>query len=185
MSDLMSEMLWFPVAIIAVLLLAAMWMMWRAQSYQRVSGLPAGKIVYEDVSHLAHAPLNAPRHGLRGKPDYLLQTEDEALIPVEVKSSASPTSGQPHDGHVLQLAAYFLLIEEALDETAPYGLIRYRNRTLRIVNAPQLRSRLLNTLRRMRTQLTADDVRRNHTQTARCARCSVAHACDQRLVASG
>jgi CRISPR-associated exonuclease Cas4 len=177
----MSEMLWLPIAVIALLLLAAMWMMWQAQGYQRAGGLPSGKIVYDDVSHLARTALNAPRHGLRGKPDYLLQTDDKAIIPVEVKSSAAPSSGQPHDGHVLQLAAYFLLIEEALDETAPYGLIRYRNRTLRILNAPQLRARLLNTLRRMRAQLVATDVRRNHTQAARCARCSVAHACDERL----
>lgn len=177
----MSEMLWLPIAIIAALLLAAAWMMWHAHGFQRAGGLPPGKIVYEDVSHLARVPLTAPRHGLRGKPDYLLQTETEALIPVEVKSGTAPPSGQPHDGHVLQLAAYFLLIEEALDETAPYGLIRYRNRSLRVKNAPQLRARLLSTLRRMRSQLAADEVRRNHTQAGRCARCSVAHACDERL----
>jgi CRISPR-associated exonuclease Cas4 len=178
----MSEILWLPVAIIAVLLLAAAWMMWRAHGYQNAGGLPAGKIVYEDVSHRARKPLTAARYGLRGKPDYLLQTETEALIPVEVKSGAAPPSGQPHDGHVLQLAAYFLLIEAALDEVAPYGLIRYRNRSVRVKNVPQLRARLLATLRRMRAQLAAEDVRRNHTQANRCARCSVAHACDERLV---
>ena len=177
----MNDVLWLPVAIVVFLLLTAMWMMWRAQHYRRTGGLPAGKVVYEDVSHLARAPLSAPRYGLRGKPDYLLQTQDEALIPVEVKSGAAPASGQPYDGHILQLAAYFLLVEETLHETPPYGLIRYRNRTLRVINAQPLRSRLLNTLRRMHAQLTAEDIHRSHHQTSRCARCSVAHACDERL----
>ena len=177
----MSEMLWLPIAVIALLLLFGAWLMTRAQSLKRAGGLPKGKIVYEDVSHLTREPLQAPRHGLRGKPDYLLQNEDDALIPVEVKSSAAPASGQPYDSHVLQLAAYFLLVEEALNEAPPYGLIRYRNRSVRVLNAPPLRARLLKTMRRMRGQLADESVSRNHAQAKGCARCSVAHACDERL----
>ena len=177
----MSEMLWLPATLIALLLLLAAWLLARAQSLKRAGGLPPGKIVYEDVSQRAREPLRAARYGLRGKPDYLLQTEDDELIPVEVKASDAPPTGKPYDSHVLQLAAYFLLVEETFDEPAPYGLIRYRNRSLRVLNAPPLRARLLNTLRRMRAQLASGAARRNHTQASRCARCSVAHACDERL----
>jgi CRISPR-associated exonuclease Cas4 len=177
----MSEMLWLPVLLVAGLLVLAAWMLARAHWLKRAGGLPHGKIVYDDVSHLARAPLVAARYGLRGKPDYLLQNAHEQLIPVEVKSGAAPNTGRPYDSHVLQLAAYFLLVEEALEETAPYGLIRYRNRSLRVANSPQLRARLLATLQKMRAQLAAEEVRRNHAQASRCARCSVAHACDERL----
>ena len=177
----MSEMLWLPVLVIAALLLAAAWMLAHAHRLKRAGGLPSGKIIYDDVSHLARAPLEAQRYGLRGKPDYLLQDQREQLIPVEVKSGAVPQSGRPYDSHVLQLAAYFLLVEESFDEAPPYGLIRYRNRSLRVANLPQLRARLLATLKRMRAQLVAGHAERNHSQAARCARCSFAHACDERL----
>lgn len=151
-----------------------------AKFLQRRSGLPAGEIVYEDTSGADSEALYSPQYGLRGKPDYLLE-EDDGLVPVEVKSSAAPRSGQPYSSHVMQLAAYFLLVEDVLKQDAPYGLLRYRDRTLRVENTDDLRAELLDVLAAMRAILQDGAAQRNHQQARRCAGCSVAYACDERL----
>jgi len=104
------------------------------------------------------------------------------LIPVEVKSSNAPRAGRPYESHLMQLAAYFLLLEDVLQRPVPYGLIRYRNRTLRVANTDELRSRLMDVIAQMRRLMARDVARRNHNRPQRCSRCSVAHACDERLV---
>ena len=60
---------------------------------------------------------------LSGRPDYLVQ-QGRDLIPVEVKSGRAPRDG-PYSSHILQLAAYCLLVEEAYDRRPPYGLLLY------------------------------------------------------------
>lgn len=143
--------------------------------------MPKGEIVYEDASGLAREPLFSKRHGLSGKPDYLLKDRDGSLIPVEVKSGYAPRGGQPYDSHLLQLAAYFLLIEDVLRRPTRYGLIRYRDRDLRVANTDELREDLLDAIAQMRMLLAHGDAHRDHNQKRRCAACSMAHACDERL----
>lgn len=163
-------------ALVAVMLLAV------ASYLRRRSGLPQGEVVYDDTSGAAGGTLFSKRYGLKGKPDYLLDDESGGLIPVEVKSGASPRTGKPYDSHLLQLAVYFLLVEDALARPAPYGLIRYRDRTLRIANTENLRVKLLAVLAQMRRVQAQGAARRNHSQARRCAGCSMAESCDERLV---
>ncbi len=168
-------------AVLLVLLaLAALLRAW-ANQLRRQSGLPKGRVVYEDVSGLARRPLYSARLGLAGKPDYLLQDPQRNLIPVEVKAGAAPRNGEPYDSHRLQLAAYFYLLEDVLQSPAPYGLIRYRDRTLRVANSAALRAQLLDVLAQMRALLRRGAAHRSHAQPQRCARCSLAHVCDERL----
>lgn len=145
------------------------------------SGLPKGKVVYQDVSGLAREPLLSKRLNISGKPDYLLEDQNSNLIPVEVKSGYAPRGDQPYESHLMQLAAYFFLVEDVLNRTAPYGLIRYRNRTLQVDNTDELRGRLLDVIARMRTLLARGKALRSHTQATRCAHCSMAYVCDERL----
>src|SRR5690242_8328119 len=93
------------------------------------SGLPARKILYADVgsSFPQAVPLISRRYGLTGKPDYIVRVES-GLVPVEVKSGRSPHSGQPHEGHMFQVAAYCLLVEDLYGVPVPYGLIHYEDR---------------------------------------------------------
>jgi CRISPR-associated exonuclease Cas4 len=153
----------------------------RAWQLRTGSGLPKGDVIYEDVSGWARKPLYSQKLGLTGKPDYLLRDPQGNLIPVEVKASAVPRSGQPYKSHLLQLAAYFILVEDSLDGTVPYGLIHYRDRTCRIVNSTALRAELVATIAHMRRLLPSVQVHRNHQQPRRCARCSMAYVCDERL----
>ena len=162
-------------------LLAAMALLLRSAQLRRSSGLPRGKVVYEDASGLIRRPLVSARYGLSGKPDYLLRNDEGDLIPVEVKSGRAPRGGRAHKSHLLQLAVYFLLVEDALLTAPPYGLIRYRDRTVTVENTDALIDELLAAVERMRALLAGDEARRSHNQPRRCAKCSLAHACDERL----
>jgi CRISPR-associated exonuclease Cas4 len=161
---------------IGVILLAA------SSRLGRRSGLPRGEISYEDASGQAQEPFISKRLLMAGKPDYLMKDRNGDLIPVEVKSSNAPRAGRPYESHLMQLAAYFLLLEDVLQRPVPYGLIRYRNRTLRVANTDDLRARLMDVIAQMRRLMAREVARRNHNRPQRCSRCSVAHACDERLV---
>ena len=167
--------------IILLLVALAALLFARANRLRQYSGLPQGKIIYQDVSGLAKQPLYSSSLGLTGKPDYLLKDQYNNLIPVEVKSSSAPRDGQPYQSQQLQLAAYFLLVEDVLQRPVPYGLIRYRDQTLRIANTEELRGQLMEMIAQMRILLARDAIHRSHDHPQRCARCSMAHACDERL----
>lgn len=170
------------VSIAFVILFIAVACLLLAKSLRRRSGLPAGEIVYEDTSGDDSEVLYSANYGLCGKPDYLLEDEDgDGLVPVEVKSSAAPRNGRPYPSHLMQLAVYFLLVEDVLEEDAPYGLIRYRDRTLRVENTDELREQLLDVVAEMQAILQDGEAYRSHHSARRCAGCSVAYACDERL----
>jgi CRISPR-associated exonuclease Cas4 len=167
----------------ALLLLAIGGIMLAASShFGRKSGLPRGEVSYADASGRAQEPFISKRLLMAGKPDYVMKDRNGDLIPVEVKSSNAPRAGRPYESHLMQLAAYFLLLEDVLQRPVPYGLIRYRNRTLRVANTDELRARLMDVIAQMRRLLSRDVARRSHNRAQRCSRCSVAHACDERLV---
>jgi len=147
-----------------------------------MSGLPQGQVIYADSTSDKAKVLVSRRYGLSGKPDYLIEDESNGLIPVEVKSGIAPRTGQPHRSHLMQLAVYFLLVEDVLQREVGYGLIRYRDRTLEIDNTPELREELIDLVDRMRQQLSLSQVRRSHNQPGRCAGCSLAEICDERLI---
>ena len=147
------------------------------------AGLPKGQVIYSDTSRWQRAerPLFSRRHQLAGKPDYVVRdARARALVPVEVKSSRAPASG-PRQGHVLQLAAYCLLVQETEGARPAYGLIRYADQTFRVDNTPELARALLSTLDAMRRDVARGESRRSHKDPARCRRCGVRAACKERL----
>lgn len=156
------------------------WFLVRAGMARRETGLPAGRVTYVDTGtwDRCERPLFSNRYRLTGRPDYLVQTR-RSVVPVEVKSSAAPE--QPYLAHVLQLAAYCLLVEEQEGRAPPYGILKYRNRAFEIDYTPALRARLLDTLDAMRHGLHARGVERSHDEPARCLGCGYRERCDQRL----
>ncbi len=169
---------WLTLAFVLLLLAVACLLL--AKALRRRSGVPAGEIVYEDTSGEESEVLFSATYGLCGKPDYLLE-DDDGLIPVEVKSSHAPRNAQPYPSHLMQLAVYFLLVEEEFDQIPPYGLIRYRDRTVEVENTDELREQLLAVVADMQTILHDGEAYRSHHSARRCAGCSVAYACDERL----
>ncbi|HEY9401944.1 MAG TPA: CRISPR-associated protein Cas4 [Pyrinomonadaceae bacterium] len=181
-------------AFILLLLTAAVaWL--AARRGARRADLPEGQIIYSDtgapVGGIAPVTLNergerqekpllSHRHGLVGRPDYLVRT-DEGILPVEAKSAACPANGVPYESHVMQLACYCLLVEEATGARVPFGVIRYRDRQLRVDYTDELRGELLALVAEMREARKAPDVHRSHDQTARCAACGYLGICDESL----
>lgn len=171
----------FMVVAVALLLLALVCLL-LAKLLRRRSGLPDGEVVYDDTSGDESEELYSATYGLCGKPDYLVEAEDgDGIVPVEVKSSPAPRNRKPYTSHLMQLAVYFLLVEDVLEEDVPYGLIRYRDRTLRVENSDELRAELLVVLAEMREILQGGEAQRSHNLVRRCVGCSVAYACDERL----
>jgi CRISPR-associated exonuclease Cas4 len=138
-------------------------------------------VVYSDAGAWTcnEKALYSNRFGLAGKPDYLVRDGD-AIIPVEVKSGAAPR--HPRDGHVLQLAAYCLMVEENFGARPTHGIIKYDNQQFEVEYTPALEDELLDVLDFMR-QMNDDPAgaERSHDDPRRCANCGMRDACDQRL----
>jgi len=148
---------------------------WAHRQRER-TGLPRGRVFYADTRawERCEKPLFSKRLMLTGKPDYLVEERGQ-VIPVEVKSALAPPV--PYRSHVLQLAAYCLLVEEEYVQAPPYGIIRYRNRALALDYSPRLRAELLATLARMRHDLAADEVAPSHSYPGRCRGCGYQAEC--------
>ncbi len=162
-------------------LLASLLLLWGSDRLRHRVGLPAGKVIYTDTRAWQECPrpLYAASVNLTGKPDYLIKRLRD-VIPVEVKTCRTPT--EPYLSHILQLAAYCLLVEEAYGRRPPYGLIHYPDRTFSVRYTQTLEELLLDTLAQMRQDYHASRVARNHNDPLRCRHCGFAEYCEQRLV---
>jgi CRISPR-associated exonuclease Cas4 len=182
-------------AIFLLLLAVAVAARLAARGHARRTGLPTGSLIYGDtgapVGRVApvvlndegerqERPLISRRHGLTGRPDYLVRTR-EGVVPVEAKSTRKPASGVPYDSHLMQLAAYCLLVEDQLGGPVPYGVVRYRDGEVRVDYTPGLREALLGLLDEIREAREAEEVHRSHEEPPRCAACSYRDACDEAL----
>lgn len=166
---------------LAIVLFLGGWLSFRHSTRLRhESGLPAGRLVFADSIDWqpAQQPLYSAAHKLIGKPDYLVETK-KGIVPVEVKSTQTPQL--PYLGHLLQLAAYCLLVEETTGRTPPHGLLKYADALYEVDFTPELRQELLLTMAEMRQSRLAGNVPRSHQQPNKCAACGLRHACDEAL----
>jgi len=164
-----------------VLALTAVILLWQANRRRTQSGLPLGRIVYDDSGgrkRLIERPLFEPTLGITGKPDYLVEHKG-LLIPVEVKSGTAPA--QPYDNHIMQLAAYCYLVEKTLHRRPPHGIIRYRNRSFEVDYTQELETQFLDLVMEIRQVEKTGEADRSHSIPARCMGCGYRSICDQRL----
>ena len=164
-----------------LLILMGVLIFWLARRSRAEAGLPAGRVIYSDMRgwQSIEKPLFSRAHRLTGKPDYLVQ-QGRDIIPVEVKSAHAPSDG-PHRGHVLQLAAYCLLVEEAYRQRPKYGIVKYADRMFAVDYTEALRTALLDVIAAMRDDLARGAAQRSHDEAARCVNCGYRHACRERL----
>jgi CRISPR-associated exonuclease Cas4 len=160
------------------LLVLGLLLLWLARRGRACSGLPQGRVVYSDTGGWGRLerPLFSREHQLTGKPDYLV-ADGADVIPVEVKSGRAPA--QPYASHVLQLAAYCLLVEECYSRQPPYGIVKYDDRTFEVDYTPELEEELLEVLEDMRADLAGGDAPRSHDDARRCRACGYRQTCDQ------
>jgi CRISPR-associated exonuclease Cas4 len=152
----------------------------RAIRARKRSGIATGKVV--DVGASADKGekiMESKAFGLRGLPDVVLRVEDE-LIPVEVKTGRVPKG--PLFSHILQLAAYCLLIEERQGRPPPYGVLQYGKHVRHEIDYnDELKWTLVNKLIEMRQIIRTGEAHRNHRRPGKCASCSRREGCDERL----
>jgi len=119
------------------------------------------------------------RHGLSGRPDYVL-VEGDRHIPVEVKTGRTPRG--PLFSHILQIAAYCLLLEDEYGVPPPHGILRYGAASHEIQYNEELKSLLLGKLEDMRAALRrGGGAHRNHNRPGKCFGCSRREGCPERL----
>ncbi|MCI0399333.1 MAG: CRISPR-associated protein Cas4 [Chloroflexi bacterium] len=170
---------WLGLGITLALLAAAAWLWARGQRAK--SGLPAGEIIYSDTGtwFQQKEPLFSAELRLVGRPDYLVREPDGEIVPVEIKSGRAPA--EPHEGHILQLAAYCLLVEENFGARPAYGILQYRDRAFAVEYTVELEEDLLDLLADMREDMFEEELDRDHNDWRRCAHCSLRDYCYQRL----
>jgi CRISPR-associated exonuclease Cas4 len=121
--------------------------------------------------------LRSERLGLQGRPDYILEIEGE-MVPVELKSGRTPKG--PLFSHILQVAAYCVLLEEE-GQKVTHGILRYEEAEHEIEYNQDLRIMVLSKLDDMRALMKSGDVHRNHHRPGKCRSCSRREGCPERL----
>jgi CRISPR-associated exonuclease Cas4 len=148
------------------LLLLALWL-------RRRTRLPAGRVFAGDAGARPGKLLSSERHGLHGRPDYLIR-RGRQVIPVELK----PGHDRPHDSAVMQLMAYCLLVEEHYGRPE-YGVLVLREGARPVAYTDARRAELLETLAAMRAAPAVPP--RGHAQPGRCRACAFAPVCSEAL----
>ncbi|MFQ5838278.1 MAG: CRISPR-associated protein Cas4 [Thermoplasmata archaeon] len=149
-----------------------------ARKVRSMKNLGESAITYVDNPTEGSELLVSEAHGITGRPDFILKDEG-SLIPVEVKTGRKPRG--PLFSHILQVAAYCLLIEETYEERPPYGLLRYGDTVHEIEYTEDLRNLLISKLEEMRKVAKREEAHRNHNRPGKCANCSRRISCPERL----
>jgi CRISPR-associated exonuclease Cas4 len=148
---------------------------------RRDAGLPAGRIVYIDTSKMrrTEGTFFSPALSLAGRPDYLVN-RNGVILPVEVKTATAPAS--PHPSHIHQLVAYALLVEEHFGKLPPFGILKYKDKSLEIPVTQELVQTTRNILEAMQSAADKKELPRSHEEPARCRGCGFRAECGQALL---
>jgi len=137
----------------------------------------AAQLFYQDDDG---ETLVSDRHALTGRPDYILK-DGEELVPIERKSREVTSTGA-HEGELLQLAAYCLLVEEHFGKPVHREQLQYANRTLEFPFDQALRAKLFSAMQELREASRLSNVPRSHNNPGRCRRCGFRRTCKDSLV---
>lgn len=149
-----------------------------ARAAREKYGATKAEVTYVDHPEAKAELLVSEKYGLRGRPDYIL-TEGDHIIPVEVKTGRTPRG--PLFSHIVQVAAYCLLVEETYGKAPPHGVIRYPEASHEIEYNEDLKKLLVGKLEEMRKALAKGEAHRNHNRPAKCIHCSRREVCPEKL----
>ena len=171
----------FSVGIIFILLAVVYWLLMQSKAMRSKSGVPDGNILYTDTgTWFPNGEMLVARDvRLVGKPDYLVEQADGSIVPVEVKSGRAPS--EPWEGHIFQLAAYCLLVEEKYGVRPEFGIIQYQDHAFAVDYSESLEEDLIDLLTDMRQDQYEYDLDRDHEVWQKCSRCGMNTFCEQRL----
>ncbi len=113
----------------------------------RMLGLPEGELVYEDADGQGE-PLSSSAHPLVGKPDYVVKLPDGRPVPIELKPSVHDVTA-PHSNHIMQVAAYCLILEDYFEQAPTHGILKYADREFTVEYTPALKKKVIRLLSEM------------------------------------
>lgn len=96
--------------------------------------------------------LFSKKYNIQGKPDFVYKKFKTCYV-IELKSGAIKDAPIPHTGDLLQLVAYFLIIEDLYGYKVKKGKLIYSDYCFIVRNTRYLRKYLLNVLEDMRYML--------------------------------
>jgi CRISPR-associated exonuclease Cas4 len=135
-----------------------------------------GKIEYIDIDD--SKVFRSAKHGISGRPDYIMRV-GEKTIPVEVKKGRTPRG--PLFSHIVQVAAYCLLLEETTGRAPPYGVIKYPEAEHDIEYNEDIKRMVLEKAKEIRAAEETKEAHRNHNRPGKCRSCSRRAVCPERL----
>lgn len=119
--------------------------------------------------------LTSEKFRVTGKPDYILKNRfKNKYIPLEVKSREIKAMTKPLEKDVMQLATYFLLIEDNFGSKPKYGRILYKDYMFTVYNTRKLRKKILKTIKNMdNIQDGINNIKTSHTNPSykKCLNC--------------
>jgi CRISPR-associated exonuclease Cas4 len=113
----------------------------------RMLGLPEGELVYEDADGQGE-PLSSSGHPLVGKPDYIVRLPDGRPVPIELKPGVHDATA-PFSNHIIQVAAYCLILEDYFEQAPTHGILKYADREFTVEYTPALKKKVIRLLSEM------------------------------------
>ena len=117
------------------------------EEWHKALGLPPGELVYEDADGQGEL-LASSAYPLVGKPDYVVRSPDGRPIPIELKLSVQDATA-PYSNHMVQIAAYCLVLEDYFEQPPTHGILRYADRDFTVEYTPALRKKVIRLLTEM------------------------------------
>lgn len=98
--------------------------------------------------------LYSAEYELQGKPDYIFKKRfGKGIVPVELKSGHIAEDTMPHQGDLLQLGAYFLILEDVYKIRPKFGRLVYQDYMFVVKNTRSIRKEVQRTTKEMREML--------------------------------
>lgn len=134
------------------------------------------KLCYSDKDKT----LTSEKYNITGRPDYVYKHRlTGMLIPIELKSGCIKNKNMPRLGDLMQLAAYFILLEECFGVKPRFGYVAYKDFMFQIPNDKQLRRSVLKKVSAMRQMISTKHIAHRKDKSV-CKNCVYYHVCDVR-----
>jgi CRISPR-associated exonuclease Cas4 len=142
---------------------------------ERQWNIPKGPIIYADISR-PEKTLSSKSLCLRGKPDYIVRTNRNEIVPVEVKTG---NHTNPKPWHIMQLIAYCHLVSEHYDLVVSHGILVYYDtkKQFRIPYSKKYQNQLILTVENMYDHMWKNTITHIPNNVSRCRHCSFHQVC--------
>jgi len=137
-----------------------------------------GEISYVDMKTTRPEMLISRTHCISGRPDFILQ-QDGISIPVEAKTGLIPRG--PLFSHIVQVAAYCVILEDINGKAPTHGILRYGSIDHEVEYTTDLKKLVLEKAADIRAATKSGGAHRNHNRPSKCRGCSRRAVCPERL----